>query len=207
MSQSLLIIAGELTYGCCELRRAVAKRYMKPDDTLISIPTFPRLGAEPLGSTTVPDRPVHGPIHRSQSLPDETVGPHVRHIISTLNVRQRRECKVELNAPVFRDERTPQPFHDPTVLYHHDEYVHVFVNSCRPDKQPLSGSTLTAMRQISDTQKTKTFIVEQSSLTISTWIVLRTGSEAAPYRSLCNATTWTMHGTSTISSFPLDRSC
>ena len=95
---------------------------MNEKDTLISLPTFPRLGASPLGSSTVPVFLEHGPVHRSQFLPDETVGPHVRHIISTLNIRQRRERKVELNAPVFRDEKTPWPFHDPTVNYDHNRY-------------------------------------------------------------------------------------
>ena len=95
---------------------------MNADDVLISMPTYPRLGAQPLGTSTVPDFPHHGPVHRSQFIPDETVGPHVRHILSTLNIRKRREQKVELNAPVFRDKKTMWPFRDPTVRHDYDQY-------------------------------------------------------------------------------------
>ena len=95
---------------------------MKPDDTLISVPTFPRLGGQPFGSSTVPDYPEHGPVHRSQCVSDETVGPHARAILATLNLRKRREGKVQLNAPVFRDEHTPWPFQDPTINYEIDKY-------------------------------------------------------------------------------------
>ena len=95
---------------------------MKVEDVLISIPVFPRLGAGPSGSTT-PAFAKHGPVHRSQFLPDEAVGPHPRHITLSINGRRRLEGTMEMHAPVFRDERTPWPFHDPTVRCDYHEYV------------------------------------------------------------------------------------
>ena len=45
------------------------------------------------------------------------INPHPRYRSILANVRSRRGRKPEINLPVYRDEKTPWPFHDPTVNY------------------------------------------------------------------------------------------
>jgi glutamate--cysteine ligase catalytic subunit len=80
----------------------------------ITLTTFPRIGCE---DCTTPSYPASGPKLRSQFLPDEVANPHIRFPTLAANIRARRGRKVEINVPVFRDEKTPWPFWDPTVNY------------------------------------------------------------------------------------------
>ena len=86
---------------------------MKPNEYPITLTTFPLLGAP--GPFTIPYYPPSGEKLRSQFLPDEIANPHIRFPTLAANIRARRGRKVELNVPIFRDERTPWPFEDPTV--------------------------------------------------------------------------------------------
>ena len=86
---------------------------MEPNEYPITLTTFPLLGAP--GSFTMPYYPPSGEKLRSQFLPDEIANPHIRFPTLAANIRARRGRKVELNVPIFRDERTPWPFEDPTV--------------------------------------------------------------------------------------------
>lgn len=95
-------------------RRAIAKDHMAPTEYPITLTTFPRLGTK--GCTT-PSYPVLGEKLRSQFVPDEIANPHIRFPTLAANIRSRRGRKVEINVPVFRDEKTPWPFKDPTVDY------------------------------------------------------------------------------------------
>ncbi|KAB2577300.1 Glutamate-cysteine ligase catalytic subunit [Lasiodiplodia theobromae] len=95
-------------------RRVIAKEHMDPAEAPITMTTFPRLG---LGEYITPYYPPSGPKLRSQYVPDEIANPHIRFPTLAANIRARRGRKVEINVPVFRDERTPWPFHDPTVNY------------------------------------------------------------------------------------------
>ncbi|KAF2102612.1 GCS-domain-containing protein [Rhizodiscina lignyota] len=97
-----------------KLRRKIAKEHMADTEFPITLTTFPRLGQK---DCTDPAYPVSGPKLRSQFLPDEIANPHVRFPTLAANIRWRRGRKVELNVPVFRDEKTPWPFKDPTVNY------------------------------------------------------------------------------------------
>ncbi|EKG20550.1 Glutamate-cysteine ligase catalytic subunit [Macrophomina phaseolina MS6] len=95
-------------------RRVIAKEHMDPAEAPITMTTFPRLG---LGDFITPAYPPSGPKLRSQYVPDEIANPHIRFPTLAANIRARRGRKVEINVPVFRDERTPWPFRDPTVNY------------------------------------------------------------------------------------------
>ncbi|KAF2462230.1 glutamate-cysteine ligase, partial [Lineolata rhizophorae] len=95
-------------------RRTIAKEHMAPTEYPITLTTFPRLGNE---DCTIPHYPVSGPKLRSQFVPDEIANPHIRFPTLAANIRWRRGRKVEVNVPVFKDENTPWPFHDPTVNY------------------------------------------------------------------------------------------
>ncbi|TKA68233.1 Glutamate--cysteine ligase [Cryomyces minteri] len=96
-------------------RRKIAKEHMAPSEFPITLTTFPRLGAKE--NSIVPYYPPSGDKLRSQFLPDEIANPHIRFPTLAANIRARRGRKVEINVPVFRDEKTPWPFKDPTVDY------------------------------------------------------------------------------------------
>lgn len=88
---------------------------MLPNEHPITLTTFPRIGSP--GVFTTPHYPVSGPKLRSQFVPDEIANPHIRFPTLAANIRSRRGRKVQVNVPVFRDEKTPWPWKDPTVNY------------------------------------------------------------------------------------------
>ncbi|KAF7714484.1 Glutamate--cysteine ligase [Penicillium ucsense] len=96
-------------------RREVARAHMAPNESPITLTTFPRLGTK--DDYIQPYYPPSGPALRSQFVPDEIANPHIRFPTLAANIRSRRGRKVELNVPVFKDVNTPSPFKDPTVDY------------------------------------------------------------------------------------------
>ncbi|KAL9129414.1 MAG: hypothetical protein Q9217_002119 [Psora testacea] len=96
-------------------RRVIAKDHMEANEYPITLTTFPRLGTR--DEFITPYYPPSGEVLRSQFLPDEIANPHIRFPTLAANIRARRGRKVEINVPVFRDEKTPTPFRDPTVDY------------------------------------------------------------------------------------------
>ncbi|KAJ5111540.1 hypothetical protein N7532_002075 [Penicillium argentinense] len=96
-------------------RREVAKAHMAPNESPITLTTFPRLGTK--DDYIQPYYPPSGPALRSQFVPDEIANPHIRFPTLAANIRSRRGRKVELNVPVYKDLNTPSPFKDPTVNY------------------------------------------------------------------------------------------
>ena len=91
---------------------------MEPNEYPITLTTFPLLGLE---GTLIPNYPPSGERLRSQFLPDEIANPHIRFPTLAANIRSRRGRKVEINVPIFHDEKTITPFTDPTLHYdlHH----------------------------------------------------------------------------------------
>ncbi|BCR93781.1 glutamate--cysteine ligase [Aspergillus luchuensis] len=96
-------------------RREVAKAHMAPNESPITLTTFPRLGTK--DDYIQPYYPPSGPALRSQFVPDEIANPHIRFPTLAANIRSRRGRKIELNVPVYKDSNTPDPFLDPTVDY------------------------------------------------------------------------------------------
>lgn len=96
-------------------RRKIAKDHMAENEYPITLTTFPRLGTK--DDYIKPYYPPSGPALRSQFVPDEIANPHIRFPTLAANIRSRRGRKVELNVPIFKDEKTPSPFKDPTVDY------------------------------------------------------------------------------------------
>ena len=88
---------------------------MEPNEYPITLTTFPRLGTK--DDYTTPYYPPLGEKLRSQFLPDEIANPHIRFPTLAANIRARRGRKVEINVPIFKDEKTPLPWRDPTVNY------------------------------------------------------------------------------------------
>ncbi|KAF2432382.1 GCS-domain-containing protein [Tothia fuscella] len=97
-----------------KLRRKIAKEHMAATECPITLTTFPRLGRN---DSTKPSYPNSGPKLRSQFLPDEIANPHIRFPTLAANIRSRRGRKVEVNVPIFHDEKTAKPWKDPTVNY------------------------------------------------------------------------------------------
>lgn len=95
-------------------RRKIAKDHMFANEYPVTLTTFPLLGDR---KSITPYYPPSGEKLRSQFVPDEIANPHIRFPTLAANIRARRGRKVELNVPVFRDEKTPWPFKDPTVDY------------------------------------------------------------------------------------------
>ncbi|KAI1762368.1 GCS-domain-containing protein [Hypoxylon sp. FL1150] len=96
-------------------RRRIAKDHMQPEEHPITLTTFPRLGVP--GVFTDPYYPPSGSKLRSQFVPDEIANPHIRFPTLAANIRWRRGRKVQVNVPVFHDEKTPNPWKDPSVNY------------------------------------------------------------------------------------------
>ncbi|GLB12551.1 Zn finger-containing GTPase-Activating Protein for ARF [Aspergillus tubingensis] len=96
-------------------RREVAKAHMAPNESPITLTTFPRLGTK--DDYIQPYYPPSGPALRSQFVPDEIANPHIRFPTLAANIRSRRGRKIELNVPIYKDKNTPDPFLDPTVDY------------------------------------------------------------------------------------------
>ena len=101
-------------------RRVIAKQHMNENEYPVTMTAFPRLGVP--GVFTEPHYPPHGPVARSMFVPDEIINPHIRFPTLTANIRSRRGAKVNINMPIFYDEKTPKPFMDPTVPYDLHEY-------------------------------------------------------------------------------------
>lgn len=95
-------------------RREIARDHMEGTERPITLTTFPLLG---LPDTLIPAYQPSGEKLRSQFLPDEIANPHIRFPTLAANIRERRGRKVEINVPVFKDEKTPWPWTDPTVDY------------------------------------------------------------------------------------------
>lgn len=93
------------------LRRRQLKEALKATSTIpLSVTAFPRIGCQKftLPEVTLPPLP---PASQSLFFPDEAIwSGHPRFITLTRNIRERREEKVAINIPIFKDEHTPSPF-------------------------------------------------------------------------------------------------
>ncbi|KAF9309976.1 hypothetical protein BG003_009066 [Podila horticola] len=96
-----------------KLRRALAQRWMKPNEVPVTLTSFPRLGCE--GEFLEPHHIPDGDACRSLFVPDQIINAHARFPTLTANIRRRRGSKVAINVPVFHDKNTPKPFIDPTI--------------------------------------------------------------------------------------------
>ncbi|KAH9814845.1 glutamate-cysteine ligase-domain-containing protein [Melampsora americana] len=94
-------------------RRKLAQSSLLPHQHLITLTSFPTLGAP--GTFTEPYHAPCGPVAQSLFLPDQIINEHVRFPTLTANIRQRRGSKVAIYLPIYHDTRTPRPFRDPTI--------------------------------------------------------------------------------------------
>lgn len=102
---SLCYIEENMSY-----RRQEVQKFLEPDETIMSLTSFPRLGCP---NFTYPIYHPKPETSASGSLfyPDEAIyGGHPRFKTLVKNIRARRRRKVIINLPVFKDTNTPDPF-------------------------------------------------------------------------------------------------
>ncbi|KAJ1301805.1 hypothetical protein OPQ81_009033 [Rhizoctonia solani] len=95
-------------------RRKLARNYLQPNESLVTLTSFPRLGVqEPF---TYPETdPANGGANGSLFLPEAITSPNARFPAIVTNTKSRRGSKVTTNVPVYFDTNTPRPFVDPTI--------------------------------------------------------------------------------------------
>ncbi|ODV86821.1 hypothetical protein CANARDRAFT_6389 [[Candida] arabinofermentans NRRL YB-2248] len=87
-----------------QLRRAISNNEL--DDSTIkplTLTSFPRMGVEDF---TFPKAEPNGNASKSLFLPDEIINRHVRFPTLTANIRRRRDQKVAINIPIYKDKFT-----------------------------------------------------------------------------------------------------
>jgi glutamate--cysteine ligase catalytic subunit len=114
------------------LRRQLVQKYLRPNESLVCITSFPRLGTS--GIFLDPHYEPLGEASRSLFIPDEIINPHARFPTLTANIRRRRGSKVAINMPIFHDINTPKPFYDPAMLKDRGVFPE--------DKESMNGSAL-----------------------------------------------------------------
>ncbi|KAG9009591.1 hypothetical protein FRB94_011854 [Tulasnella sp. JGI-2019a] len=102
-------------------RRTLARQYMKPNQRLMTITSFPRLGVPGIFTEPYFD-PVNAISSHSLFLPEEITNQHIRFPTLTANIRRRRGSKVAINLPIFPDTKVPKPFIDPTIPWDRNVY-------------------------------------------------------------------------------------
>lgn len=107
---------GYVLSGLCEVeesmkyRRLEVQRVLGPNETVMSLTSFPRLGCPNFAYPISPLRP-ESSASGSLYFPDEAIfGGHPRFKTLVKNIRSRRRRKVIINLPVFKDVNTREPF-------------------------------------------------------------------------------------------------
>lgn len=102
-------------------RRDIARKNMNDNEVPLTITCYPMLGVGQFCDPyTAPG--MSNPASRSFFLPDEMINTHVRFPTLTANIRSRRGSKVAINVPIYKDDKTPSPFIDPTIPWDRDIY-------------------------------------------------------------------------------------
>lgn len=96
-------------------RRKEAQDQLPPNELVLSIANFPRLGCPNFTFPEYSPKPETSASH-SLFFPDEGIFQgHPRFATLTRNIRSRRGSKIDIQIPIFKDEATPSPFIEPGV--------------------------------------------------------------------------------------------
>ncbi|CAM9267298.1 unnamed protein product [Ectocarpus sp. 4 AP-2014] len=87
------------------LRRKRLLATLADDEISPTMTNFPLFG---VGDFTTPPAEVGGPTAQSKFVPDSVINPHPRFAALTKNIRERRGRKVDIQIPLYKDERTPE---------------------------------------------------------------------------------------------------
>jgi len=95
-----------------QYRRKKVQELLGPDEVLMTITNFPRLGSPEFTWPVDQPTPKDG-YSRSLFIPDSAIyRGHPRFTTLTRNIRQRRGERVAINIPVFKDKNTQSPFEE-----------------------------------------------------------------------------------------------
>ncbi|XP_069107021.1 glutamate--cysteine ligase catalytic subunit-like [Argopecten irradians] len=93
-----------------KLRREEIQKCLGTNEVPLSLTSYPRTGCGVFSDPPTKPDPING-ASRSLFYPDEVVYlGHPRFLTLTRNIRERREEKVCINIPVFKDTNTKSPF-------------------------------------------------------------------------------------------------
>ena len=99
-------------------RRKEIEQLLAPDEALLSITSFPRLGSPDFCFPPQKVDPINSLIG-SIFFPDDCVfGGHPRFKTLASNIRTRRQRKVAINIPLFKDQNTHEPFVEKFEHFH-----------------------------------------------------------------------------------------
>lgn len=109
-------VDGQLLTSLCSIeesmryRRSEVQSALQPDESVMSITSFPRLGCRDFTHPICQPQP-NTSASGSLFFPDEAIyNGHPRFKTLVRNIRARRKRKVIINLPIFRDINTPNPF-------------------------------------------------------------------------------------------------
>ncbi|XP_068244548.1 glutamate--cysteine ligase catalytic subunit [Palaemon carinicauda] len=101
-------------------RRSEVQSLLQPDEVVLSLTSFPRLGCPDFTYPPTHADPSSGP-SRSLFFPSEAITQsHPRYSTLTRNIRERRGEKVAINVPIYKDLKTPSPFVEDLSRYGDD---------------------------------------------------------------------------------------
>ncbi|CAG8768321.1 9450_t:CDS:2, partial [Racocetra fulgida] len=84
-------------------RREIASKYLNPNESLVTLVSFPRLGCS--SQFLEPHHEPFGPELRSLFVPDEAMNPHDKFRALNVGIEDRRGSKVAFNVPIFHDKK------------------------------------------------------------------------------------------------------
>jgi glutamate--cysteine ligase catalytic subunit len=87
-------------------RRTEVAKLLNPNERILTMTNFPRLGCAPTCCDPPSPYPPTGHVAESQYLPDSIINPHFRFATLTANIRERRGSNVTINVPLYKDTNT-----------------------------------------------------------------------------------------------------
>ncbi|XP_063851071.1 glutamate--cysteine ligase catalytic subunit-like [Scylla paramamosain] len=101
-------------------RRSEVQSLLQPDEVILTLTNFPRLGCPDFTFPPTQADPTSG-ASRSLFFPEAAITQsHPRFKTLTRNIRERRKEKIAINVPIFVDLKTPRPFVEDLSKYGDD---------------------------------------------------------------------------------------
>ena len=101
-------------------RRALVAKFLLPNELLMSLTSFPVLGtmdkSTPFMHNDNPLEELSVKVTNAQFIPDQIIHSHPRFSTLTRNIRLRREKKVEILVPIYKDSHTVMNMVDPAFM-------------------------------------------------------------------------------------------
>ncbi|XP_057331273.1 glutamate--cysteine ligase-like isoform X2 [Microplitis mediator] len=96
-------------------RRVEAREFLKPDESLLTVTSFPRLGCSNFCYPAAKPTPEEG-INASLFLPDEAICQGLDRMRAiSISVKLRRNQGLSINIPIYRDKNVAVPFREDLV--------------------------------------------------------------------------------------------